>query len=152
MCYCDSGKEFEHCCKPYLDGLIAAPGPLALMRSRYSAYATEHCQYVHDTYARERQGDNPLDEIADFARQCRFIRLEVLNYDERPDSGEVEFKAHYLLGDHYCTLHERSRFCLESGSWRYLDGELFPTRDVKLGRNDPCPCQSGKKFKQCHGR
>jgi len=21
----------------------------------------------------------------------------------------------------------------------------------KIGRNDPCPCGSGKKFKQCHG-
>jgi len=21
-----------------------------------------------------------------------------------------------------------------------------------IGRNDPCPCGSGKKFKQCHGR
>lgn len=21
----------------------------------------------------------------------------------------------------------------------------------KLGRNDPCPCNSGKKFKKCHG-
>ena len=26
-------------------------------------------------------------------------------------------------------------------------------RDVaKIGRNDPCPCQSGKKYKQCHGK
>jgi preprotein translocase subunit SecA len=23
---------------------------------------------------------------------------------------------------------------------------------VKTGRNEPCPCGSGKKFKQCHGR
>ena len=22
----------------------------------------------------------------------------------------------------------------------------------KVGRNDPCPCGSGKKFKACHGR
>ncbi len=22
----------------------------------------------------------------------------------------------------------------------------------KVGRNDPCPCGSGKKFKVCHGR
>ena len=22
---------------------------------------------------------------------------------------------------------------------------------VKVGRNDPCPCGSGKKYKQCHG-
>jgi preprotein translocase subunit SecA len=26
------------------------------------------------------------------------------------------------------------------------------TGDRKVGRNDPCPCGSGKKFKQCHGR
>ncbi len=24
--------------------------------------------------------------------------------------------------------------------------------DVKVGRNDPCPCGSGKKYKKCHGR
>ncbi|PMC12586.1 hypothetical protein CJ207_21700, partial [Klebsiella aerogenes] len=24
--------------------------------------------------------------------------------------------------------------------------------DRKVGRNDPCPCGSGKKYKQCHGR
>jgi preprotein translocase subunit SecA len=23
---------------------------------------------------------------------------------------------------------------------------------MKIGRNDPCPCGSGKKYKQCHGR
>ena len=22
----------------------------------------------------------------------------------------------------------------------------------KIGRNDPCPCGSGKKYKKCHGR
>ena len=25
-------------------------------------------------------------------------------------------------------------------------------RDVKIGRNDPCPCGSGKKYKKCCGR
>jgi uncharacterized protein len=25
-------------------------------------------------------------------------------------------------------------------------------REPKVGRNDPCPCGSGRKFKQCHGR
>jgi preprotein translocase subunit SecA len=28
----------------------------------------------------------------------------------------------------------------------------FVREGVKVGRNDPCPCGSGKKFKQCHGR
>jgi preprotein translocase subunit SecA len=29
-----------------------------------------------------------------------------------------------------------------------LSGDNVP----KVGRNDPCPCGSGKKYKQCHGR
>ncbi|MBQ7666973.1 MAG: SEC-C domain-containing protein, partial [Kiritimatiellae bacterium] len=24
--------------------------------------------------------------------------------------------------------------------------------EKKVGRNDPCPCGSGKKYKLCHGR
>ena len=27
-----------------------------------------------------------------------------------------------------------------------------PFGEGKVGRNDPCPCGSGKKFKRCHGR
>jgi preprotein translocase subunit SecA len=30
------------------------------------------------------------------------------------------------------------------------DGSTY--MGVKVGRNDPCPCGSGKKFKQCHGK
>jgi len=30
--------------------------------------------------------------------------------------------------------------------------ETFVRTEKKVGRNDPCPCGSGKKFKQCHGK
>jgi preprotein translocase subunit SecA len=30
--------------------------------------------------------------------------------------------------------------------------EPFVRPDRKVGRNEPCPCGSGKKYKQCHGR
>jgi uncharacterized protein len=41
--------------------------------------------------------------------------------------------------------------------WRELQFEQVRVkepirREPKIGRNDPCPCGSGKKFKQCHGR
>ena len=29
--------------------------------------------------------------------------------------------------------------------------ETYRRDTPKLGRNDPCPCGSGKKFKKCHG-
>jgi preprotein translocase subunit SecA len=25
-------------------------------------------------------------------------------------------------------------------------------QEKKIGRNDPCPCGSGKKYKKCHGK
>jgi preprotein translocase subunit SecA len=30
--------------------------------------------------------------------------------------------------------------------------ETFVRRQPKVGRNEPCPCGSGKKYKQCHGK
>jgi preprotein translocase subunit SecA len=33
---------------------------------------------------------------------------------------------------------------------RVASGNTY-TADEKVGRNDPCPCGSGKKFKRCHG-
>jgi preprotein translocase subunit SecA len=28
--------------------------------------------------------------------------------------------------------------------------EPIRNREAKVGRNDPCPCGSGKKYKNCH--
>ena len=30
--------------------------------------------------------------------------------------------------------------------------ETFKRVTQKVGRNEPCPCGSGKKYKQCHGK
>ena len=32
------------------------------------------------------------------------------------------------------------------------EGATVVRSGMKVGRNDPCPCGSGKKFKHCHGR
>ncbi|HNX72513.1 SEC-C metal-binding domain-containing protein, partial [Rivihabitans pingtungensis] len=30
--------------------------------------------------------------------------------------------------------------------------EALAAQGLRVGRNDPCPCGSGKKYKQCHGK
>ena len=53
---------------------------------------------------------------------------------------------------------ERERVAQETsaqhaGSSSTSDVKKQPVRnDNKVGRNDPCPCGSGKKYKNCHGR
>ena len=64
--------------------------------------------------------------------------------------GFVTFKVNYFYQNLYCELHEKSLFIKQDGQWRYLEGTLFPVADIKISRNDNCPCQSGKKYKKCH--
>ena len=45
LCYCNSQKQFKDCCEPYIKGQKNAPTAEALMRSRYSAYATHQADY-----------------------------------------------------------------------------------------------------------
>ncbi|MBR6014599.1 MAG: SEC-C domain-containing protein, partial [Firmicutes bacterium] len=40
--------------------------------------------------------------------------------------------------------------------WRFIDGKMdtgepYRREEPKIGRNDPCPCGSGKKYKKCCG-
>ena len=46
---------------------------------------------------------------------------------------------------------ERARAAAAAVSQRQEKPETFMRNDPKIGRNDPCPCGSGKKYKQCHG-
>jgi len=32
------------------------------------------------------------------------------------------------------------------------EATTFVRKQPKVGRNEPCPCGSGKKYKQCHGK
>ncbi|MGE5672747.1 MAG: preprotein translocase subunit SecA [Mycobacterium leprae] len=47
---------------------------------------------------------------------------------------------------------QRPRVTIESGGGDGAAHEPVRTAGKKVGRNDPCPCGSGKKFKFCHGK
>ena len=40
----------------------------------------------------------------------------------------------------------------DEGGATAVAAQPFVRAGDKVGRNDPCPCGSGKKYKQCHGR
>jgi SEC-C motif domain protein len=79
--------------------------------------------------------------------------LDVENGAEGDEHGVVEFVARYTVknkGNHH---HERSTFDRKDGKWWFTDGKLINDtvrrESRKVGRNEPCPCGSGKKFKKC---
>lgn len=155
LCPCQSGKDFTACCGPYLAG-AQAPTAEALMRSRYTAYAQGDVAHLQRTLAPEHRAAFDPIEIATSMAQTQWIGLQILDRvdgREADDTGIVEFAARYLLRDGQIrVMQERSRFRrdAEAGGWVYIDGDVGAPK--KTGRNDPCPCGSGKKFKQCCGK
>lgn len=143
-CPCGSGRRLDDCCGHYHRG-AAAPTAEALMRSRYSAYVLKNSPYLRESgHSSTRPTD--LDISNDDTRWQQLVIINVQQGGEGDSEGVVEFVAVYQGGQ----LHERSRFVQEKGCWRYLDGEQLPPLKVNPpGRNTPCPCGSGRKFKHC---
>ena len=151
-CPCNPEKKYDECCGPYLAGTADAPTAEALMRSRYTAYTRDDYDYVIRTC---HSSTRPSEE--DFADEVAidWSGLEIVDTvagGENDSKGEVEFVARYRLKDNVLNQHERSSFVKEDGKWFYVDGDFVkgpPVRSTKVGRNEPCPCGSGKKYKKC---
>lgn len=145
-CLCGSGASYAACCGRYHAGL-AAPSAEALMRSRYAAYVLGLHDYLASTWHASTRPD-PLQ----IEQGCVWMKLEILRLEaggEGDGEGLVEFKAHWMALNGRGCLHETSRFLKENGRWYYLDGVVRAAPAAKVGRNDPCPCGSGKKYKRC---
>ncbi len=115
------------------------------MRSRYSAYALGRVDYLlASTLPAQRPG---LDRaaIAAWSAQSTWLGLEVERHEPLDDHAFVTFTARWHDGQGEHAHRERSAFVRRDGHWYFLD----PTVPLKAGRNDPCPCGSGQKFKKC---
>lgn len=91
---------------------------------------------------------------------CRIIEAAVLKGDDASDAGINEAIAlerstsqkHFSVG--VTTIEEAAEGVVRRVE-DYMKAntnriEASPAR-TRPGRNDPCPCGSGKKFKRCHG-
>ncbi|CAC9973234.1 YchJ family protein [Flavobacterium panici] len=120
-CFCDTGLQFENCCGLYLENNQKAPTALALMRSRYSAYATHNAEYLLETtYISERKYYSKA-EILKWATANKWQKLEILSFTE----NTVEFKAYFLNSNNKPQTHyEFSTFKFENNTWFYVDGKF----------------------------
>ncbi|MEC8050926.1 MAG: YchJ family metal-binding protein [Myxococcota bacterium] len=150
-CECGSGMSAERCCVRYVEGNVAAPTAQALMRSRYFAFVHKNAAYLLESWHPSTRPTS-LDFERDTTRWQKLEILESVAGDVKDTHGIVEFKAYFVDGGRRHCLHERSSFIREAGRWYYVDGVTpKPQLPPMVGRNQPCPCGSGKKFKRCCG-
>lgn len=126
------------------------------MRSRFTAYVLDKIQYVQDTWDASAR---PKPEKTHFAEEnIDWQRLEIIDTKKggiSDSKGIVEFKAFYQNNGEEYMLHEISCFAKANGRWFYVDGVVKKVGKIiqpsNQGKNAPCPCGSGKKYKRCCG-
>jgi len=120
-CYCGSSESFEFCCNLYISGAQQAPTALALMKSRYSAYASHQADYLLATTHSSERKYYSREEILHWATVNKWQKLEIISATE----NTVEFKAYFVDGNNVNQVHhEFSSFKKENGSWFYMDGKF----------------------------
>ncbi|WKY57147.1 YchJ family protein [Vibrio sp. SNU_ST1] len=169
LCPCGSKNTYQQCCESAHLHHSAVETPEQLMRSRYSAHVLGLVDYVVATYHPSCNAEAQREGIAE-SIDSDWVGLEVIDTaaGSHQDEGFVEFKAYFNEGTEQFCMQECSRFVREDGLWYYIDGtfpeqgneqeeqEIDPrlnqtVESFKIGRNDPCICGSGKKYKKCCG-
>lgn len=147
-CPCHSGLSFSGCCERILQGKKIADSAEQLMRSRYSAFSLGNIDYLKSSWHPDFVPNNLSIDSG-----VKWLNLKILHTDQNGDKAQVEFEASFLSAGLVDALHESSRFVRQQGKWFYTDGDMLPASFAawKPGRNESCPCGSGKKFKRCCG-
>lgn len=159
-CPCGSEVKFEECCEPVIKGTKKADTAVQLMRARYSAYATVEADFLYESLHPDKKSTHDAEQTKDWAEKSEWNRLEIVNTEkggEGDEEGTVEFIAHYTVKGERTRHHEVATFVKADGQWFFEDGEGVAPQQVvratpKVGRNEPCPCGSGKKYKKCCGK
>ena len=158
-CPCGSGSPYADCCEPFHKGTAAPPTAVALMRSRYSAYVQGEIDYIIGTHSPAGSEGVDREATEQWANESEWLGLDIVDTaagGPDDDKGIVEFIARFRVGDAEHAHHERSEFVKLDGRWLYDHGHMVKAKPVtreapKVGRNEPCPCGSGTKYKKCHG-
>jgi SEC-C motif domain protein len=169
ICPCGSEKDFSQCCGPIIAQEQKAATAEALMRSRYSAYTLGDIGYIAKTLAPESKKGFDASAAKKWATQAKWKGLKVLKTEQtNANAGTVEFVATYVQNGETIEHHEVAQFRKnEKAEWLFVDGDAHTHKEgeshhhhgakiqtvvresAKVGRNDACPCGSGKKYKKC---
>ena len=128
----------------------------ALMRSRFTAHAVGDYRHLHRTYLETAR--KPFVE-EEKGGDVQWTRLVIHSHEPgaKPGTAFVDFTAYFDDAGREQAMHEKSEFTQIAGDWFYartVRSGPAPLKSAapKVGRNEPCPCGSGKKFKHCCGR
>ena len=156
-CHCGLNKPFIECCGPYLNKEKVADTAEILLRARYSAFVEGDIQFIEDSHSPLTKDQFTREDTKSWAEMSTWKGLTIQKTQIMSDSEtQIEFEVRYEMEEENKIHHELSVFKKQDGLWYFHSGKGVPRTIVrdepKVGRNEPCPCGSNKKYKKCHGK
>lgn len=156
-CPCGSSLTYTKCCKPFIEGSALPETAEQLMRSRYTGYVKMATDYLFETTHPQHRKGYDHEGTRVWAEKAEWQGLEIVSSRGGADdaNGEVEFIASYIEDGNEVNHHELGKFKKLDGRWLFTEGKMVTSKPIisnKVGRNDPCPCNSGSKYKKCCGK
>lgn len=107
---------------------------MKLMRSRFSAYALDLCDYIVATTDPENplyqtNTEEWLKDLHRFSQNTRFDSLKVSVFEDGDEQAFVTFTAFLRQGDQDISFTEKSTFRKVNGRWLYSAGEIRDAGD-----------------------
>jgi SEC-C motif-containing protein len=124
-CPCTSGKTYDRCCGPFIEGTQAPATAEQLMRSRFSAYALGKVDYLIATRCAAQRDHENRAELAQYCKTVRCVGLKIAAKQKGgPEDAEgvVTFHASLQTNGRRSLHIETSTFAREDGKWVYVDG------------------------------
>ncbi len=148
-CPCQSTRPYTECCQPYHTAQQRPDTAEQLMRSRYSAYALQHIDYIIQTTVPSQRPHLDPNDLTAWARSVTFIGLTIHRHIPKIGAkhAQVEFTAQIQQNGQSQPHHELSTFVKINDTWYFIDPTV-PLPSMKA----PCICGSDKKFKACCGQ
>ena len=159
-CPCGSKLSIEECCDRYIRSGKKPETAEQLMRARYTAHTLADIGFIVRSHHPASRSDIDEPSTAKWARESEWLGLEILNVEggqSEDKQAKIEFIARYR--DSSSTRHDHAEIAIfekHNNDWYFKDAEMpkvrqFVRETPKQGRNEPCSCGSGKKFKKCCG-
>lgn len=121
-CPCGTGKPYAACCGAIHDVRRPAATAVALMRSRYAAFALGLSEYLWRTW---HPSTRPATvDLDDDLVWTGLVIEDSTGGQPWDDAGTVRFTASWTSGRRSGTLRETSRFAFLDGAWVYVDGSI----------------------------
>ncbi|WP_319774689.1 YchJ family metal-binding protein [Breoghania sp.] len=122
-CPCCSGKDYELCCGPALEGRAWPETAEALMRSRYTAFARRDVKWLKQSLWPKYQKTLDMEGLTEFAQTREWVGLEIERVAQGgvdDKTGMVRFVAKALSEGTIRDHREASLFRKKNKRWYYV--------------------------------